>query len=85
MTGMYQSLVLWLSAIMIFLLVWFNARKFHEFHANLAKTNPAFFKLIGFDGRNLEDPKAWIRHFRIYSMLTLTFISGVICAFLFGC
>lgn len=70
------AIAILLPAFLFFIILYFNAAKFYEFHYKLKKNHPAWFNLIGINEKYLYDKNKWIKHMRIY--MALIFLAVIV-------
>jgi len=82
-----KSILLIASICLPFLVVvlfWTSASLFFRFHSAVRKDHPTIFKIIGDGEKYLEDPKAWIRHYRLCVTLKVIMMTAVLVSCLIG-
>ena len=66
---MLQVFILFFVGAALFAWLWLRAAAFYQYHRNLRDQKPLVFKLVGFNEQYLDNPKLWIKHFKIYLVL----------------
>ena len=63
---------------LMIILIWMHAPLFFQFHSTTRENHPTIFKIIGFNEKYIEDPKEWVRHFRLYVALIVVMITAIL-------
>ncbi|MEJ2023842.1 MAG: hypothetical protein P8Y00_02260 [Deltaproteobacteria bacterium] len=74
-----EPLLMLIPVMIIAVLLWKDADAFYQRHSLARKEKHFLFTLAGFNGKGIAAAEIWIIRFRTLLVLTIVFLTGILC------